>query len=64
MEKASIRYWVEDWAVRNGIPQTVPGERSGTGFLGNTPPFTPNFSNIYDGVVNDGYSTDPFGKKP
>lgn len=63
MEEASIRYWVEDWAIKNGIPETVPDGRSGTGFFGNKPPFTPNFSSIYDGVVNDGYSTDPF-KKP
>ncbi len=60
MEEASIRYWVEDWAIKNGIPETVPDGRSGTGFFGNKPPFTPNFSNIYDGVVNDGYSTKPF----
>jgi RHS repeat-associated protein len=56
MNEASVRYWIEDWAIKNGIPETISGARMKAGDS-----FLPNFKQIYDDVVNrDGYSTAPY----
>lgn len=51
--EASVRYWVEDWAIRHNIPETTPGARA---FGGKNP----DFNQILRDVQRDGYGKKSF----
>ncbi|MDF9833346.1 hypothetical protein M2103_001569 [Ereboglobus sp. PH5-5] len=47
MNEASVRYWVEDWAIRNNVPETGSGYRDTIGLRH-------DFKQIYNDVIRDG----------